>query len=68
MKLTDYKKREIKIGDRVKIIEDIPSIDGILKENQIVKISEYNDTKIRVVDSLGKIWWIEPTQVSCSFL
>ena len=24
--------------------------------------------KIRVTDNLGKIWWVEPTHISCSFL
>ena len=42
----------------------------MLYENTIVKISEYDDTKetIRVTDGLGKIWWIEPSAVSASFL
>ena len=68
MKLVDYKKRKLNIGDKVKVVKDIPSVDGVLRQNQIVKISEYNNSKIRVTDSLGKIWWIEPSQVSASFL
>ncbi len=49
---------------------DIPSPNGVLYKNQLVKISEWNEKtkKIRVTDNLGKVWWIEPTQVSCSFL
>ena len=68
--LVDYKGRTLKIGKRVRIEEDIPSPDGMLYKNSIVKLSEFNDTtkKIRVTDNLGKVWWIEPTQVSCSFL
>jgi|TARA_R110000824_G_scaffold6775_3_gene31282 hypothetical protein len=70
MKLVDYKQRELKVGQKVKIVKDIPSVDGMLYENTIVKISEYDGTKetIRVTDGLGKIWWIEPSAVSCSFL
>tara|TARA_B100000287_G_scaffold159854_1_gene150705 strand:- start:3186 stop:3404 length:219 start_codon:yes stop_codon:yes gene_type:complete len=69
-KLVDYKKRTIRVGDKVRIQENIPSIDGMLYKDSIVKISEWNNktAKIRVTDSVGKVWWIEPTQVSCSFL
>ncbi len=70
MKLVDYRGRNLEVGERVKIQFDIPSVDGMLYKNQIVKLSEWNDStkKIKVTDSLGKIWWIEPSQVSCSFL
>ena len=70
MKLVDYRNRELTIGQRVRIEEDIPSPEGMLYKNSIVKLDEFNDTtkKIRVTDTLGKIWWIEPSQVSCSFL
>ena len=70
MKLVDYRKRKLEIGNRVKVQDDIPSVDGILYKNQIVKIDEWNTSteKIRVTDNIGKVWWIEPSQVSCSFL
>ena len=68
--LVDSKNRELEIGQRVCVQQDIASPDGVLYKNQLVKISEWNDTtkKIRVTDSVGKVWWIEPSQVSCSFL
>ena len=68
--LVDYRNRKLKVGERVRIEEDIPSENGMLYKNSIVKLDELNDItkKIRVTDSLGKVWWIEPTQVSCSFL
>ena len=68
--LVDYKQRELKVGDKVKIVKNIPSVDGMLYENTIVKISEYDATKktIRVTDGLGKIWWVDPSAVSSSFL
>ncbi len=68
--LVDYKDRKMKVGERVCIQKDIASPDGVLYKNQIVKISEWNETtkKIRVIDNVGKVWWIEPTFVSCSFL
>ena len=68
--LVDYKGRGLKIGQRVKVESDIPSPDGMLYKNQIVKLDEWNEStkKIRVTDSVGKVWWIEPSEVSCSFL
>ena len=68
--LVDHKQRELKVGQKVKVVENIPSVDGMLYENTIVKISEYDETKetIRVTDGLGKIWWIDPSVVSASFL
>ena len=66
----DSKGRSLTVGNRVRIQEDIPSPDGMLYANTIVKLDEFNKklNKIRVTDRTGKVWWIEPTQVSCSFL
>ena len=68
--LVDYRGRNLEVGQEVRIEVDIPSPNGMLYKNQIVKLDEWNDSthKIRVTDKLGKVWWIEPTQVSCSFL
>jgi hypothetical protein len=57
----------MKIGDKVKLNKDIPSVDGMLYVGSIVKIdeiknhSEINPVKgnIRVTDDLGKIWWVD---------
>ena len=70
MKLVDYRGRELTIGQRVRIEEDIPSPDGMLYRDSIVKLDEFSDVskKIRVTDNSGKIWWVEPNQVSSSFL
>ena len=70
MKLVDYKNRKLKIGERVRVEKNIPSPDGMLYKNTIVKIDEWNTEtkKIRVTDSLGKVWWVNPSEVSASFL
>ena len=70
MKLIDGRGRELSIGQRVRIEMDIPSENGMLYKDSIVKLDEFNikTKKIRVTDSLGKIWWVEPSQVSSSFL
>ena len=68
--LVDYKGRTMEVGKRVKVQNDIPSPNGMLYKNSIVKLDEWNknENKIRVTDNLGKVWWIDPSQVSCSFL
>ena len=68
--LVDYKGRTLTIGKRVRVEQDIASENGMLYKNSIVKLDEWNEKteKIRVTDNVGKVWWVEPTQVSCSFL
>ena len=70
MSLVDYKGRTLTVGNRVRVEVDIPSENGMLYRHSLVKLDEWNEStkKIRVTDNLGKVWWIEPTQVSCSFL
>ena len=70
MQLVDYRNRKMKIGERVCIQEDISSVNGMLYKDSIVKIDEFNHNtnKIRVTDNTGKVWWIQPAAVSCSFL
>ena len=59
----------MKIGDKVKIVKAIPSINGMLHKNTIVKIDEITDSNpvrgnIRVTDSLGKIWWLNKEDIT----
>ena len=70
MTLIDHRGRGLEVGQKVRVESDIPSENGMLYKHQIVKLDEWNDStkKIRVTDNLGKVWWIEPSQVSCSFL
>ena len=70
MKLIDGRGRVLEIGQRVRIEIDIPSENGMLYKDSIVKLDEFNDktNRVRVTDSLGKVWWVEPSQVSSSFL
>ena len=70
MKLMCSRGRSLKVGQKVRVEENIPSESGMLYKDSIVKLDEFNNKtkKIRVTDSLGKVWWIEPSQVSASFL
>ena len=59
----------MKINDKVKIIKDIPSVNGMLHSGAIVKIDEITEGKtlmhgaIRVIDTLGKIWWVNEEDI-----
>ena len=60
----------MKINDKVKIIKDIPSVNGMLHSGTIVKIDQITEGKtlmhgaIRVVDTLGKIWWVNKEDIN----
>ena len=60
----------MKIGDKVKIKKDIPSVNGMLHVGTIVKIDEITSGgsvvrgNIRVIDSLGKIWWVKKEDIN----
>jgi len=68
MKLVDHKNRSIGIGDKVRIVNDIQSIDGMLYKDRIVTVEQVSNEKIKVKCSLGKIWWVQPNHISASFL
>ena len=70
MKFKDSRGRSLTLGERVRIEEDIPSVDGMLYKDSIVKLDEFNDKtkQVRVTDRVGKIWWLKPNQISGSFL
>jgi hypothetical protein len=54
----------MKIGDKVKVNKDIPSINGMLHKGTVVRIDEMSlptsvvRPNIRVIDNLGKIWYL----------
>jgi hypothetical protein len=57
----------MKIGDKVKVNKDIPSINGMLREGTMVRIDHISSKSInnlRVTDDLGKIWYLSKEDVS----
>ena len=66
--MKDVRGRKLKISDRVRIEEDIPTVDGMLYKNSIVKVDNLEESKLRVQDRSGKLWWVQYSQVSASFL
>ena len=51
---------DFKIGDKVKITENIYSVEGTLYKGSVVKIEEmgFPDKDLRVSDNVGKIWYL----------
>ena len=66
--MKDIKGSKLSVGNRVCIQQDIPSVDGMLYKNTIVKVEALEESKLRVQDRSGKLWWVQYTQVSASFL
>ena len=60
----------MKINDKVKVNKDIPSINGMLHKGTVVRIDEMSlplsvvRGNIRVVDNLGKIWWVNKEDIN----
>ena len=66
--MKDVKGSKLSVGKRVCIQQDIPSVDGMLYKNTIVKVEALKESKLRVQDRSGKLWWVGYNQVSASFL
>ena len=66
--MKDVRGTKLKISDRVCIQEDIPTVDGMLYKNTIVKVEALDEGKLQVQDRSGKLWWVQYSQVSASFL
>ena len=66
--MKDIKGSKLSVGRRVCIQEDIPTIDGMLYKNTICKVDSLDESKLRVQDRSGKLWWVQYNQVSASFL
>ena len=66
--MKDVRGFKLKIDQRVRIEEDIPSVNGMLYKNSIVKVETLDESKLQVQDRSGKLWWVSYNQVSASFL
>ena len=66
--MKDIKGSKLSVGKRVCIQQDIPTVDGMLYKNTICKVDTLEESKLRVQDRSGKLWWVAYNQVSASFL
>ena len=58
---------KMKIGDKVKVNKDIPSVNGMLREGTVVRIDHIlskSDNNFRVTDDLGKIWYLSEDDIT----
>jgi predicted acyltransferase (DUF342 family) len=53
-------QQDFKIGDKVKITENIYSVEGTLYKGSVVEIEEmgFPDKDLRVSDNVGRIWYL----------
>ena len=66
--MNDINGRTLKVGERVRIEENIPSVNGMLYKDSIVKVEAFDTKKLQVQDRSGKLWWVGSNQISASFL
>ena len=66
--MKDARGTKLSIGNQVCIQEDIPSVNGMLYKNTMVKVEALDESKVQVQDRSGKLWWVAYNQVSASFL
>ena len=66
--MKDIRGFKLELGKRVCIQDDIPSVNGMLYKNTIVKVEALEDSKLQIQDRSGKLWWVAYNQVSASFL
>ena len=59
--MSDYK-----VGDKVKVIESISTVEGTLYKDEICKVdgTVFPDKDLRLTDSMGKIWYVMEYQVT----
>ena len=52
---------KFKVGDKLKVLRDIPTIEGVLYKEEIIKIDAigFPDKDMRVTDSMGRIWYLD---------
>ena len=56
--MKDIRGRSLKVGERVRIEEDIPSVNGMLYKHSICKVEALDESKVQVQDRSGKLWWV----------
>ena len=54
---------QIIIGKKHKVIKNTPTPNGMLYEGEVVKVTNMENTRVRVTDELGKIHWVIPSDL-----
>ena len=66
--MKDIRGTKLKLGEKVRIEENSPSVNGMLYKDTICRVEAFDTKKVQVQDRSGKLWWIGCNQVSASFL
>jgi hypothetical protein len=56
----------LNVGDTVEIVRNIPSADGMLHEGVKAKVNAigFPDKDLRIIDEVGKIWYVNNEDVT----
>jgi hypothetical protein len=56
---------EFKVGEKVKMIKTISTVEGTLYKDTVVKITHigFPDKDLEVKDPVGKLWYVDYGQV-----
>ena len=51
---------DFKVGNKVTVTRNIPSVDGMLYEGTKAKVDEigFPEKDLRIIDEIGKIWYV----------
>ncbi len=54
-----------KVGDKVKVVESISTVEGTLYQDEICKVDGtiFPDKDLRLKDNMGRIWYVMEYQV-----
>mgnify|MGYP001376263628 FL=1 len=52
--------KDYKVGTKLKVIRDVATIDGVLYQNEVIKVDAvgFPDKDMRVTDNMGRIWYL----------
>ena len=54
---------QVQINKKHRVIENVPTPDGMLYEGEIVIATDMDNNKVRVTDDLGRIYHIDPRKL-----
>ena len=53
-----------KYNQKVRVLNDVSTVDGTLHKDEIVTVENLIGQNIKVIDNLGRFWFINPKDIS----
>ena len=53
-----------KYNQKVKVLNDISTVDGTLHKDEIVTVENLIGENIKVIDNVGRYWFVNPKDIS----